>query len=97
MEWETPAGRGKLYFDPESRLLVGAKYRQTTMQGVVQSEQQWSDFRRLPGPVEAAAGGIQIPYRWITLRDGAKFNELTIQEVKLNTKLDPALFTKPAK
>jgi zinc protease len=97
VEWETPAGRGKLYFDPESRLLVGARYRQTTMQGVAQTEQRWSDFRRVLGPAAGAAAGIQLPYRWVTLRDGAKFNELTVQEVKLNTKPDPAIFTKPTR
>ncbi len=86
LEWETPAGPGKLSFDPQTHLLVRAKYRQTTLQGVVETEQHWSDFRRVAGhSAGAAANDLQFPFRWVTNRNGAKFNELTVQDVKFNT------------
>jgi len=87
VEWNAMAGKVKLYFDPETRLLVGARYRQTTLEGVFDTEQRWSDFR--------AVDGVRFPFHWVTYRDGAKFSEQTILEVKLNTKPDPSLFAKP--
>jgi len=86
-EWNSGAGAVKLYFDPESQRLVGTRYRATSPQGSFEALQLWSDFR----PVE----GIHYPFRIVTYRDGAKFSEQTVQELKLNTKPDAALFAKP--
>jgi zinc protease len=85
--WSSTAGPTKLYFDPATHHLVGARYRQVTVQGAVQTLQWWDDFR----PVD----GVQFPFRWLNYRDGQKFSETTVQEIKLNTKPDPALFSKP--
>ena len=87
VQWNASFGPMKLYFDPVAHVLVAARFRQSSQQGTVDSEQQWSDFR----PV----GEIQIPYQSITLHDGAKFSNFTVQDVKLNTKPDPSLFSKP--
>ncbi len=40
-------------------------------------------------------GGVEFPFRWLNYRDAAKFSETTVQEIKLNTHADPALFSKP--
>jgi hypothetical protein len=85
--WNASFGPVKLYFDPASHQLVAARFRQFTQQGMVDAEQQWSDFR--------AADGVRIPYQSITLRNGEKFSNFTVQDVKLNTKPDPSLFSKP--
>ncbi len=39
--------------------------------------------------------GVEFPFRWLNYRDGQKFSETTVQEIKLNTQPDPALFSKP--
>ena len=87
VQWNAPFGPVKLYFDPATHHLVAARFRQVTPQGAVDAEQQWSDFR--------AAGGVQVPYQTLTLHDGSKFSDFTVQDVKLNTKLDSSLFSKP--
>ena len=87
VQWNASFGPVKLYLDPVSHQLVAARFRQFTQQGVVDAEQQWSDFR--------AVDGVQIPYQTLTLHDGAKFSNFTLQDLKLNTKPDPALFSKP--
>ena len=87
--WNSAAGRTKLYFDPAAHRLVGARYRQVTVQGAVETLQWWSDFR--------AVDGVQFPFHWLNFRDGTKFSETTVQEIKLNPKPDPALFSKPTK
>ncbi len=89
VEWDSPAGKTKLYFDPATHLLVGARYGQVTMQGAVETLQVWSDFR--------SVDGLKFPFRWLNYRNGSKFTDQTVQSVKFNTKPDPAIFTKPAK
>jgi hypothetical protein len=85
--WKSPFGDVKLYFDPGSHLLVGAHYRSVTPQGAAEVDQHWSDFR--------AVEGRQYPFHNVLLRDGEKFADSTIQEVKINPSLDPSLFVKP--
>ncbi len=94
-EWTSAAGKTKLYFDPTTRHLVGARYRQVTMQGTVETLQWWDDFRLVPSGAEGAVNAVQFPFRWLNYRDAAKFSETTVQEIKLNTKPDPAVFSKP--
>jgi outer membrane lipoprotein-sorting protein len=87
VEWTAPSGKVKLYFDPQTKLLVGAKYRAVTMQGTVDEERRWSDFREV--------GGVKIPYHWITYRDGAVYTDLTVSDVKVNEKIEASTFAKP--
>jgi hypothetical protein len=85
--WKSPFGDVKLYFDTASHLLVGAHYRSVTPQGASEVDQRWSDFR--------AVEGRQFPYHNVVLREGEKFTDSTIQEVKINPSLDSSIFGKP--
>ncbi len=88
VNWLAPFGNVKLYFDSATHLLVEAKYTSNSMQGPVESDERWSDFR--------AADGRQFPYQSVTYRAGAKYTDSTVQEIKINLPLDPSLFLKPA-
>ena len=88
LNWLAPFGTVKLYFDSTTHLLVEAKYTSNSMQGPVESDERWSDFR--------AAEGRQFPYQSVTYRGGAKYTDSTVQEIKINPTLDPSLFAKPA-
>ena len=88
LNWMAPFGTVKLYFDSSTHLLVEAKYTSNSMQGPVESDERWSDFR--------AAEGRQFPYQSVTYRGGAKYTDSTVQEIKINPPLDPSLFAKPA-
>ncbi|HEU5411299.1 MAG TPA: pitrilysin family protein [Candidatus Acidoferrales bacterium] len=88
LNWLASFGTVKLYFDSATHLLVEAKYTSNSMQGPVESDERWSDFR--------AAEGRQFPYQSVTYRSGAKYTDSTVQEIKINPSLDPSLFTKPA-
>ncbi len=39
--------------------------------------------------------GLKFPFHAVTFRDGSKFLEQTVREVKLNTHPDPSVFSKP--
>ena len=87
VEWESPAGKTTLFFDAASHLLIGAAYRAQTAQGEVDTVTVWDDHR----PVE----GVQYPHHAVTTRDGAKFSEQRLSNVKLNPAADAKLFSKP--
>ncbi len=87
VDWNAASGKVTLFFDRETRLLVGAAYVARTLQGEFDTVQVWSDFR--------AVDGVQFPFHWLTLRNGAKFSEQKVRELRLNPALDPALFAKP--
>jgi outer membrane lipoprotein-sorting protein len=87
LDWESPAGKVKLYFDAETKLLIGAQYRVTTPQGALDEERRWSDFK--------AVEGLQFPTRLQTYRDGALYTDITLKEIKLNPSLDEKLFQMP--
>lgn len=87
VEWSGPTGKVKLYFDAATKLLVGAKYRAATMQGSVEEERRWSDFREVDG--------VKFPFHWVTYRDGGLYSDLTVKELKLNEKIDANTFAKP--
>ena len=86
-EWTSPSGPVKLYFDPAKRMLVGARFKQTGLQGQAEVLDLWSDFK--------AVEGIQFPYTHTTYRDGTKSGSVTASSVQLNTKPDPTVFSKP--
>jgi zinc protease len=77
-----------VYFDPATHLAAGARYQQDTPQGSVETIEVWSDYREVDG--------AKFPCHGVTLRNGQKFSEFTVQEIKFNTNPDAALFTKPA-
>lgn len=56
--------------------------------GVVECETSYSDFRRV--------GDFVIPFREVAQHNGFRFRDMVIFSVRVNTGLDPALFTRPA-
>jgi hypothetical protein len=88
VQWNAPNGPVKMFFDPATHLLVGAHFRAITPQGVVETDQRWSDFQ--------TAGGLQYPHHNVVFRDGSKFSETTVDSIKVNTSPDPKIFSKPA-
>src|SRR5713226_7902843 len=87
--------RVRLYFDPETHLLIGARFRQPGPQGFADVLQVWSDFRPVQIPGKGSGAGLKFPYSIRTYRNAAKYSVIAVEEVKLNTKPDPAIFTKP--
>lgn len=85
--WQAGAGKVTLFFDAASRLLVGAAFHARTPQGEFDTVNSWSDHRLVDG--------VMFPHHWLTLRDGAKFSEQKIAEVKVNPAIDPKIFSKP--
>ncbi len=86
-EWTSPAGPTKLYIDPASGMLIGTRYRQTSMQGTAEQLELWADFK--------AVEGSQFPFKIVQYREGAKAGEFTVTSIKLNINPEAALFTKP--
>lgn len=54
-------------------------------QGPVTEEQVYSDFR--------AVGGVMFPYKVVIFQGGKKAQERTVDDIEVNTGLDPKLFT----
>ncbi len=96
VSWQAGAAGVKLYFDPQSHLLVAARYQQVSPQGTVEVFQVWSDFRPLSGAAAAGLTGLVYPFHSVTYHEGSKFAESDVQEVKVNTKPAPGVFAPPA-
>jgi hypothetical protein len=84
---QAPFGLIKLYFDPATHLLSAARYQSAGPQGAVDAEQRWSNYR--------AVEGRQFAFSTVVYRDGAKYMESTVQELKVNPQVDDSLFAKP--
>jgi hypothetical protein len=84
---QAPFGDIKLFFDPATHLLSAARFTTATQQGPAEAEQRWSDFR----PVE----GHPFAFATTTFRNGTKFFESSISDVKVNPPVDDSLFAKP--
>jgi hypothetical protein len=80
-------GRVRLFFDSATHLLTAARFRAVTPQGLVDTEQRWSDYRTVDGR--------QFAFSTVTYRAGAKFIESSVSEVKINPAVDDSLFAKP--
>jgi zinc protease len=76
-----------LYFDPATHLAAGARYPQETQQGPVETTEVWSDYREVDG--------VKFPCHVVSYRNGQKFAENTVHEIKTNTNPNPSLFVKP--
>jgi zinc protease len=82
-----PFGNVKLFFDPSTHFLVAARFQAAGPQGVIDTEQRWSDYRMVDGR--------QFAFSTVTYRGGAKFMESSVAEVKINPSVDDSLFAKP--
>lgn len=87
IDWAGPSGKVTIYFDAATRLPAGAAFVARTTQGEIDTVNAWSDYR--------AVDGVQFPYTWLTLRNGARFSDMKITDVKLNVPAEPGLFAKP--
>ena len=78
----------KLYFDPNSGLLVRVVRFSDTAIGQVPTQIDYSDYRDV--------AGVKIPFRWtVTWTDNQTFIQLT--EVRPNVPIDAARFARPAR
>ncbi|HKQ85550.1 MAG TPA: pitrilysin family protein [Candidatus Acidoferrales bacterium] len=84
---QTAFGNIKLYFDPQTHLLAVARYQSATSKGAVDSEQRWSDYRTVDGR--------QFAFSTVVYRDGQKYMESTVKDLKLNPALQDSLFAAP--
>jgi zinc protease len=85
---EGPFGKLKLYFDPGTHLLTAARYESAGPQGATaQSEQHWSDYREVEGR--------KFAFSSVIYRDGAKFDETSAQDLKLNPGIKDEDFAEP--
>ena len=77
----------KLYFDPQTGLLMRLVRYSDTIIGRVPTQIDYEDYRD--------AGGIKMPFKWTTTwTDGRSVTELT--SVQLNAAVDDAKFGKPS-
>jgi hypothetical protein len=77
----------RLYFDAKSGLLQRlVRYAETPL-GRNPTQIDYADYRD--------AGGVRIPFRWTLARPNGRFT-IQIADVKINTPIDDAKFTKPA-
>lgn len=84
---QTTFGNIKLYFDPQTHLLAVARYQSATSKGAVDSEQRWSDYRVIDGR--------QFAFSTVVYRDGQKYMESTVKNLKLNPALQDSAFAAP--
>ena len=84
---QTSFGTVKLYFDPQTHLLAVARYQSATSKGAVDSEQRWSDYRNVDGR--------QFAFSTVVFRDGQKYMESMVKDLKLNPVLENSLFATP--
>lgn len=84
---QTAFGDVKLYFDPQTHLLAVARYQSATSKGAVDSEQRWSDYRNVDGR--------QFAFSTVVYRDGQKYMESMVKDLKLNPALQDSLFAAP--
>ena len=84
---QAPFDTIKLYFDAETHLVAAARYQSDSPNGSQENEQRWSDYRTVEGK--------QFAFSTVIYREGAKFLESNLQELKLNPPVDDSLFAKP--
>ncbi|HEV8129879.1 MAG TPA: pitrilysin family protein [Acidobacteriota bacterium] len=77
----------QLLFDPETHLIAKASLRAVTPQGASDIVTLWSDYKEF--------SGFKVPTKIVTLRNGQKFSETIVQDVKFNTGVEAAAFAKP--
>ncbi len=76
----------KMYLDAETHLLVKREYQGATMMGMGTLEESLSDYRKI--------GNIMFPFHAEVKANGQSYVTVDIQDVQLNTAIDPALFQK---
>jgi zinc protease len=77
----------KLWIDPTTNLLLKKSYTAALMGPPAELEELYSDYRD--------AGGLKMPFKVLMNRQGQKFGDLTVTEIKINPGLDEAAYKKP--
>jgi photosynthetic reaction center cytochrome c subunit len=78
----------KMYFDPQSGLLLRVVRSSETAIGPVPTQIDYSDYREV--------AGVKMPFKWTTTwTDNQAFNELT--EIRPNVPIEATRFARPAK
>jgi hypothetical protein len=87
--WATAKGLPpvKLYFDPQSNLLVRMVHYTDTALGLNPVQVDYADYR--------GVGGVKTPYRWTIARPNGAFT-IQLDSVQDNAPIDAARFEKPA-
>jgi len=87
--WATTKGQPpvKLYFDPQSGLLMRMVHYTDTALGLNPVQVEYADYRDV--------GGVKTPYRWTIERPSGAFT-IQLDEVEDNAPIDAARFEKPA-
>ena len=77
----------KLYFDPQSGVLVRLlRYAESPL-GRVPTQTDYADYREV--------NGVRTPFRWTISRPGGRFT-IQLENVQQNVPIDDARFAKPA-
>jgi len=77
----------KLYVDPATYLPAGKTYTAALMGAPGEILEIYSDWKE--------AGGVKWPYKTVLNRDGKKFGENTVSEIKVNPGLEESAYRKP--
>jgi hypothetical protein len=77
----------RLYFDPQSGLLLRMLHYTDTALGLNPTQVDYSDYRDL--------GGVKTPYRWTIARPSGAFT-IQLDEVQNNAPIDAGKFVEPA-
>jgi photosynthetic reaction center cytochrome c subunit len=77
----------RLYFDPQSGLLLRMLHYTDTALGLNPTQVDYSDYRDV--------GGVKTPYRWTIARPSGAFT-IQLEEVQNNAPIDAGKFVEPA-
>lgn len=84
--WSVAGQNVRLFLDPGTHLIAKAAFRSVTPQGAADVEALWTDYRDF--------GGVKVPTKLVTYRDGQKFSEAILKDVRFNVGLDASTFSK---
>ncbi|HVB98794.1 MAG TPA: hypothetical protein VNJ12_05600 [Candidatus Dormibacteraeota bacterium] len=87
LEWKSEIGPIRLYIDPQTRMLAGARYTATTDAGSIDTVEIWNDFR----PV----AGLKLPFHVVTYQRKQKVMDVAVRDIRVNVAPDPKSFAKP--
>ena len=80
----TPADSFKLFIDQETSRIVKKEFQALGEDTTVHREEILTDYREV--------SGLKIPFHTVTLDNGQKTSEITLNEVLINTDVDESIF-----
>jgi hypothetical protein len=85
--WKQGDNTTKLFFDPQTKLVVRMAYRGVGMGGVADIEVAFADFRKV--------GNVVLPYSETIYQNGQKFADRVLSDRAVNAEIKPEIFVKP--